>query len=81
MTAPRSLRPRRPVPDPRPRRNRPRGRRLRRFLRAAGLGIVSGLAAAVALAYAFTGSIGPPPAAERMPPGRDGGARHHPTPR
>ena len=40
-----------------------RPRRLRRFLRAAGLGVVSGLAAAVALAYLLTGSIGPPPAA------------------
>lgn len=40
-----------------------RPRRLRRFLQAAGLGVMCGLAAAVALAYLVTGSIGPPPAA------------------
>ena len=37
-------------------------RRVRRILRAAGLGILTGLAAALALAYLLTGSIGPPPA-------------------
>lgn len=37
--------------------------RLRRVLRAAGLGTLTGLVAAVGLAYALSGSIGPPPAA------------------
>ena len=41
-------------------------RRVVRILRAAGLGALTGLAAAVALAYAFTGSIGPPPPAPRV---------------
>ena len=51
-----------PPPPPPPEEPAPRGR-LRRFLRAAGLGTLSGLAAAVAVAYAMTGSIGPPPPA------------------
>ena len=52
-----------PPPPPPPKDPAPRPR-LGRFLRAAGLGILSGLAVAVALAYAFTGSLGSPPAAE-----------------
>ena len=37
--------------------------RRHRFLRAVGLGVFTGLAAALGLAYLLSGSIGPPPAA------------------
>lgn len=52
-----------PPPPPAPPAAHPSPGRGRRFLRAAGLGIVTGLVAAVGLAYAMTGSIGPPPPA------------------
>jgi hypothetical protein len=53
-----------PPPPPPPAPEAPRSRRrLRRVLRAAGLGIVTGLAAAVALGYTLSSSVGPPPAA------------------
>lgn len=51
-----------PPPPPVPGQQGPRPR-LGRFLRAAFLGTLTGLAAAVAVAYAMTGSIGPPPPA------------------
>jgi hypothetical protein len=52
-----------PPPPPPPRPGTGSSRRLVHILRAAGLGVLTGLAAAVALAYVFTGSLGPPPAA------------------
>ncbi len=51
-----------PPPPPAPEAPAPR-RRLGRFLRAAALGTCTGGAVAVAVAYAMTGSIGPPPRA------------------
>ncbi len=50
------------APPPPPAERRPR-RRWWRVLRAALLGIVTGLVAAVALSFAMTASIGPPPGA------------------
>jgi hypothetical protein len=64
MTAPPPPPPPPPPPDRIGRETR-RGRRSRgrRILRAVFLGVLTGLAGAIALAYAMTGSVGPPPKA------------------